>query len=301
MGAKVDPTVSFGCRGASSQTRLDLSACGKSYLWYSGRRNGSQRQRGEAGVKGITDLPPWPKHRVRRRAFHPARGTGDFPVDCLIGRLLLSHVLFRGQRIAIHATAPHELLNPRVSTDVKAHKMLNGTFFYCNEQKPLRIKVLGGSAQCEYHIWAAICRLCSGLIFFKYGPSPAGHRGLNIRSQSRDYQTAKQRISQKRTWHQDVTLVDPVNYLACSQPEPTQRVRVAKRWSTRRLADKTHLRGNDMRTSVHGEGRLRAPAAPVRWSCVHAAENMRSWTNEDCVDLSPSSFLIAMGGRRVAF
>lgn len=61
MGSKVDPTVSSGCCGASSQTRLDLTAFWKRYLspWdgeiicsYKGRNNGI----GCGGDNGITSL-----------------------------------------------------------------------------------------------------------------------------------------------------------------------------------------------------------------------------------------------------
>lgn len=58
MGAEVDPAVSFECRGAPSQTRLDFNACGAATSPWDGEI--SRSYRGEitgAGVKEITELP----------------------------------------------------------------------------------------------------------------------------------------------------------------------------------------------------------------------------------------------------
>lgn len=161
-----------------SQTRLDLR--GKCYLCL---RDGERiicscALSGEitgAGVKEITELPLWPKNCVWATAgSHPAEDTGDFPVNCFIGRLLFACCFCR-LKIEHHScNYTTRAVNPYMRKNAKYNALKSSNYtFYC------------------------------GLNWHKAAP----HNAIYYNCPAQQHKE-----SQKRIWCQDVTLVSFINY-----------------------------------------------------------------------------------------
>lgn len=120
MGAKVDPTVSFGCCDAPSPTRRDSRAFEGTpplsvgrwdhlQLHACGRNNGSVFFCVCGGDNGIIPLwteelcDPSPVAESLREYFAPLSLEGAFPLTCFVGRLLLFFACcFRRLKIDTH-------------------------------------------------------------------------------------------------------------------------------------------------------------------------------------------------------